>query len=857
MGKKCVRGVSFVCLIAALAIAGTLSDETKAQVNDPTKLPLLTADALDYLGGFRLPAETVNGDSFSIGGRAIAFNPAANSLFVSTRSGRVAEVSIPTLGRSADVNALPFAGFLQPFADPTEGHLSEVAGDGVAIDGLMVYGDRLYGTASVYYDANNTQRQSHYSRSLQLNQPSFSGWSQVWETGRAGFVSGLMALIPTDWRTKLGGPALTGQCCIPIAWRTSWGPAAFAFNPTQVGQAAIAASPLLYYNAEHPTLGHWNGSNPTYGATIQIGGLAVIAGTRTAIYVGRNGTGPNCYGNGTSNKSLDGTAGPDGALWCYDPTTSDKGSHAYPYRYQLWAYDLNDFAAVKAGTKQPWEVLPYGVWPFDLPTPEPSVKLGGVGYDSARQILYVSQLGADKDGYSYRPVIHALQIDIPVVAPAPEAPPPTQAIVPVAPAPGPVQAVAIAANKVAPQIPGTTITFTASPTAGVTPYQYKWWIYNGDAWVAMTPWITSNTFAWTPTAANAGGRVAVWVRSAGNNADLQEAAAAMDFVIALPAGTTPSASGRTQSAQIVANKTAPQPAGTTITFNATPTGGAGPHQYKWWIYEDGWKVMSGWTASNSFAWTPASPNPGGRVTVWVRSAGSTVDEQEAAAAMDFVISGTPAPAPTAPTAPTARVSAVTIGANKIAPQPAGSTTTFTALPSGGVTPYQYKWWVYNGDAWVPMTNWTTSNTYAWTSATANAGGRVAVWVRSAANTRDEAEGTAAMDFVISPNGSPAPTGPVTGATIAANRVAPQAPGTTITFTATGVGGAAPYQYKWWTYNGDAWVPMGTWTSSNTFAWTPTAANAGGRVAVWIRSAGATVDEPQAVAAMDFVISTPK
>ena len=181
--------------------------------------------------------------------------------------------------------------------------------------------------------------------------------------------------------------------------------------------------PLLYYTAEHSTLGHWDGSNPTYGATIQIGGMAVIAGTRTAIYVGRNGTGPNCYGNGTSTQSLHGTTGPDGATWCYDPTTSDKGSHAYPYRYQLWAYDLNDFAAVKEGRKQPWEVVPYAVWPFALPTPEPSVKLGGVGYDPARQILYISQLGADKDGYSYRPVIHAIQIDIPAGAPRPTQPP--------------------------------------------------------------------------------------------------------------------------------------------------------------------------------------------------------------------------------------------------------------------------------------------------------------------------------------------------------------------------------------------------------------------------------------------------
>ena len=94
---------------------------------------------------------------------------------------------------------------------------------------------------------------------------------------------------------------------------------------------------------------------------------------------------------------------------------------------------------------------------------------------------------------------------------------------------------------------------------------------------------------------------------------------------------------------------------------------------------------------------------------------------------------------------------------------------------------------------------------------------------------------------------------MTGATIAANLVAPQPPGTTVTFTATGVGGSAPYQYKWWIYNGDAWVPITGWTSSSTFDWTPTHDNLGGRVTVWVRSAGSTVDEAQASAAMDFVI----
>ena len=264
-------------------------------------------------------------------------------------------------------------------------------------------GDRLYGTARIYYDANNTQTVSHYARSTNLSTKSFSGWSRVWDRGRTGFVSGFLASVPPEWQAKLGGPHLTGQCCIPIVSRTSAGPAAFSFDASKIGQPALPANPLLYYDGQHATLGPWEGSNPTYGAATLMGGFAVIAGTRTVLYVGTNGLGPHCYGDGTADK-----AKADGVHLCFDPTTSDKGSHSYPYRFQVWAYDLNDLAAVKAGKKKPWDAKPYGVWPLTFPM-DAIVVIGGVGYDPQRQILYVSQKKADGGGV---PVMHAFRLAV-------------------------------------------------------------------------------------------------------------------------------------------------------------------------------------------------------------------------------------------------------------------------------------------------------------------------------------------------------------------------------------------------------------------------------------------------------------
>jgi hypothetical protein len=394
----------FVTLTAlSIAAARTTAPSSTAR--------LLQFSDLSYVGAFRLPANGANGDTFETGGMPVAYNPLNSSLFVGSRRGNIAEVTIPAPMKSVGVVELPFARYIQPFSDPTENNLRQIADSGVSLSGLLVSELRLYGTGFVYYDATNAQTLSHYSRSLKLSESTFKGMYAVGEKGKAGFVSGYLATVPPEWQAPLGGSAITGQCCIPIVSRTSWGPDAFAWNPARLGTISpLPAIPLLYYTGDHHTLGNWDGSNSTYGSTTQIGGVAIIAGTRTALFFGRNGTGPSCYGDGTTNISLAGTRAADGATYCYDPTSDYKGPHAYPYRYQVWAYDLNDWAAVKAGRKQPWEVVPYGVWPLSLPTPTPDGVIGGIGYDAARQLVYLSQMYADLDGYASRPVIHVFDI---------------------------------------------------------------------------------------------------------------------------------------------------------------------------------------------------------------------------------------------------------------------------------------------------------------------------------------------------------------------------------------------------------------------------------------------------------------
>lgn len=374
----------------------------------PQRLPRLEKEDLVYAGAFRLPADETETGTFSFGGAPAAYHPANDSLFIGTRSGMIAEISIPTPVKSDDVASLPFASFRQPFTDPSNGRMKEeITGEGVSLSGLIVLDRKLIGSAVIYYDATNAQSVSHFSRPIRLNENTATKFVRVGQRGRTGFVAGYMAAVPPEWQSLLGGAFVTGQCCLPIISRTSWGPSAFVFNTAEIEAGKDAtAHPLVYYDSDHPELGPWEGSNPTYGATTEVGGLALITGTRTALFVGRNGTGPFCYGSGTADRDKASPPGESGDRVCFDPLSSDKGPHAYPYRYQVWAYDLSELAEVRAGRRDPWEVKPYGVWPLDFPTTAPLVRVGGVAYDITGRRLFVAQQQADRDGYAFRPLIH-------------------------------------------------------------------------------------------------------------------------------------------------------------------------------------------------------------------------------------------------------------------------------------------------------------------------------------------------------------------------------------------------------------------------------------------------------------------
>src|SRR5439155_9239330 len=170
-----------------------------------------------------------------------------------------------------------------------------------------------------YYDAGSNAALSHFTSGLDLSVTGdFRG---VYKVGslNPGFYAGYMSVIPQEWQSAFGAPALTGACCYSIITRTSFGPSAFAFDPQKLGQVdPVPATPLVYYPADHPTLGGWAASGPPnlyFNLTTTVAGLVFPSGTASVLFFGSTGTGEPCYGEAAKTQPVK-----DGE--CYDPDFS-------------------------------------------------------------------------------------------------------------------------------------------------------------------------------------------------------------------------------------------------------------------------------------------------------------------------------------------------------------------------------------------------------------------------------------------------------------------------------------------------------------------------------------------------------
>lgn len=373
-------------------------------------MAVLTQSDLVYQGAFRLPKGGVSGNTFAYGGETMALNPAGDgSLYISghTNFRKIAEVSIPAPVNSGTLGDLNTATLLQSFVEPTEGGAAAFnSGNGVKIGGLLVNDGELIVSAYDFYDATNQQIYSHFRRPLDLSVTEqvtgpYRFQNAADTTQKAGFFSGYMCDVPAAHQAAVGAPNITANCCLNIIGRTSWGPAAFGFDPADLGETdPVPAVPLVYYSTAHQTLGYWAAQSELFNGTSVIHGVAFPDGFDSLLFFGRQGIGPWCYGTASE---------------CSDPTGGGKGNHAYPYRHQIWHYDINDLLAAS----NPWDVVP-DVWPINVLFESDKGFLGGVTFDPVLNRIYVLSLYGDQSGLDPYPLVHVFD-----VAGTPASPPAT------------------------------------------------------------------------------------------------------------------------------------------------------------------------------------------------------------------------------------------------------------------------------------------------------------------------------------------------------------------------------------------------------------------------------------------------
>ena len=417
-----------------------LASVVSAQTPDPLALPLIQQAYYEYVGGCRVPDGTYGASNFgwsgggdnAIGG-GLAFDPKGNggagSLFISGNyrprdggfQGSVAEIALcDTWVNSPTPSSLSTAKVLQNFADVTAGGIANLeatmgGNQGyIKLAGIGVEGDNIYFTVFHQYDSGPVLKVSHGSHSRTLSSGALGGFDTLYSTSLLRHTAGKFANVPSAWQALLGGSMLSGIGNLSVIETTSHGPAFYSFNPSAIGGSSgtlISASRLVDYDTAHETLGPWScravcKSNDVYTQATNYGGYAIVPGTRSALVWGTHAKLP-CYGAGTGNPALHGTPYNSTFQYCYDPNgIGNEGAHGYPVEYQMWAYDLKEMAAVKAGTKKYWEPKPYAYWTVKLPVEQSSKIAGGMAINPTTGDLYVSQYcGEVRNGYCF-PILH-------------------------------------------------------------------------------------------------------------------------------------------------------------------------------------------------------------------------------------------------------------------------------------------------------------------------------------------------------------------------------------------------------------------------------------------------------------------
>jgi hypothetical protein len=369
---------------------------------------------------------------------------------------------------------------------------------------------------------------------------------------------------------------------------------------------------------------------------------------------------------------------------------------------------------------------------------------------------------------------------------------------------------ALTPGPVPPASVGVPITWTAVPgRAGDIEYQF--WLYDGDTggWSIGRAYDAENTWAWTPARAGTYA-VQVWAREIGSGASYQAWMSSGAFTVV---------GGEILRVGLSASRAFPVAAGTAVTWTATAVGGV-EVEYQFWLHDGNtgnWTIGRAYGTNHKWVWIPTRPADYA-LQVWAREVGSGAAYDAWTGSGVFrVTAGT--------------TGAVTLAPDTAFPVPAGTPVTWTAgIVGGGAVEYQF--WLYDGNTG----EWSIGRAYAagtaWTWTPMRPGSyAVQVWVRPVGSSVTYQAWASSGVFVIA--------GPMSSVALTANRTFPVPADTTVTWTASVVGGGS-VEYQFWLYNGNTatWTLGRAYGAGGLWAWTPEQGDTYA-VQVWVRQVGSS------------------
>ncbi len=301
---------------------------------------------------------------------------------------------------------------------------------------------------------------------------------------------------------------------------------------------------------------------------------------------------------------------------------------------------------------------------------------------------------------------------------------------------GPTQVAKIWANASFPVGTGTPITWKAVAAGGPGPLHYRFVRYSVAAgtWTEVQPYGVSDSYTWTPSSGQSGSYVLqVWVRRAGSSSAYEAWGSTGYFDVN---NATPVITG------LGATVGTPIGTGVPVTLWALATGGPGPLQFKYLLYNetrDTWTVLREYSTDRTFTWTPS----GGagetyRVQTWVRRSGSTAAYDTWSSTAPFAMADGP---------PAIGTFSSDLGLSV----PAGTPITWTAKASGGPGELQYRFIRYNHatQTWTAMQEYSWDRSWSWVPQPGEQGTYTfQTWVRRTGSTAAWEAWTSSQTFQV-------------------------------------------------------------------------------------------------------------